>query len=155
MASIPAKPAGSKVADLLLKFCKTDANVKLVREAVIARVRIRSIITGCLFVTSSIARGGMPSRNLLHRLLVGSLCLFLPLPAALAQPPETPTDAEVREMLQLERQKDPSPQLKTLQWFQKHGRAKNTVHEYRISFISGVGRGILRVLNIRHNSTRI
>lgn len=72
----------------------------------------------------------MASCNLVRRLLVDSLCLLLllPLPAALAQPPETPTDAEVREqMLRLERQKNQASQLEALQWFQTHARAKNTM----------------------------
>lgn len=68
----------------------------------------------------------MPSRNLLHRLLVGSLFLLLPLPAALTQPPETPTDGEVRERIrQLERKNDQSSRLEALEWFQEHARAKN------------------------------
>ena len=68
----------------------------------------------------------MPAYTLVRPLLVGSSFLLLPLHAAVAQPPATPTDAEVRERVQqLERRKNQPARLEVLQWLHKHAAAKS------------------------------
>jgi hypothetical protein len=67
----------------------------------------------------------MSSCTLVRRFLVGALFLLLPLDAAPAQPPATPTDAEVRErMEQLDRKKVQPARLEALRWLRNHAAAK-------------------------------